>query len=118
MVSSTESPSATALELVKQIITLASGVLVLSATFIQQFSISNLGQLALLVMSWLFLIGAVLAGLQSISAIIRSQLNGDQTWATGRGRRIAMISKHSFVLGLTTFATFALLTLLLARDQS
>ncbi len=106
----------TALELVKQLITLASGVLVLSATFIQQFAIDHLWQILLLVVSWLLLVAAVLAGLETIDTIVFSQLNDDNDWAFGRGRRMASASKMCFVAGIFTFAAFAFLTLILVRD--
>lgn len=109
----TKGPAAeTALELMKQLITLSSGVLALSATFIGQFSSSSVVLWGLLVLAWLSLIAAVIAGLDSISAIVKSHLKPDEeNWSEGRGRRSASISKYSFVIGLVLFATFALLTM-------
>jgi len=104
-------PADTALELMKQLITLSSGVLALSATFIGEFATSSFILIALLAVSWFALVVAVLAGLETISAIVESRLSEDYDWSEGYGKRAAQLSKYSFVLGLGLFATFALVTL-------
>ncbi len=101
----------TALELMKQLITLSSGVLALSATFIGNFSTASVSLLTVLVAAWVFLTIAVLAGLETISAIVKSRLLPEYDWSRGRGLKTARVSKYSFVLGLALFAIFAFLTL-------
>ena len=104
-------PADTALELMKQLITLLSGVLALSATFISEFATSSFILIGMLGAAWLTLVVAVLAGLETISAIVKSRLSEDYDWSEGYGKRTAQLSKYSFVLGLFLFATFALVTL-------
>lgn len=101
-----------ALEFLKQLITLSSGVLALSATFIGQFKTTSLPLLCLLVLSWLLLASAVFLGLQAISTIVKSRVQGDTEWFYGTGQRYQAWSKALFVLGLLTFAVFALVNLL------
>ena len=102
----------TALELMKQLITLSSGVLVLSATFIDKFRWSSWWHLAVLVVSWLCLILAVLMGLETISAIVKTRLEPEEhDWSSGRGLNTARASKYGFVLGIGLFAFFAFLTM-------
>lgn len=104
----------TALELMKQLITLSSGVLALSAAFIGNFSTTLISLLFILVVAWMSLTIAVLAGIETISAIVKSRLLPEYDWSCGRGLTMARISKYSFVLGLALFAIFAFLTLLTA----
>lgn len=101
----------TALELMKQLITLSSGVLALSATFIGNFSTTRALYLSMLVAAWVSLTLAVLTGLETISAIVKSRLLPEYDWSCGRGLKTARISKYSFVVGLALFAIFAFLTL-------
>lgn len=101
----------TALVLMKQLITLSSGVLALSATFIGNFSTASVLFLTVLVAAWLFLILAVLAGLETISAIVKSRLFPAYDWSSGLSLITARVSKYSFVVGLALFAIFAFLTL-------
>lgn len=107
-----------ALELMKQLITLAAGVLALSATFIGDFPVRDRWLLALLGVAWLLLATAVLFGLETISAIVGSRLDPEQHWSKGYGKTAARVSKYSFVSGLTTFALFAFLMLLLDATGS
>jgi hypothetical protein len=100
-----------ALELMKQLITLASGVLALSATFIEKFGVIPRPALLLLGLSWLSLVLSVFFGLETISAIVKSRLNPTQLWSEGRGKHTAIVCKYSFVVGIFLFAGFAILTL-------
>ena len=104
----------TALKLMKQLITLSSGVLVLSATFIGNFSTASALLLIVLVVAWVLLTIAVLAGLETISAIVKSRLFPEHDWSRGRGQTTARFSKYCFVTGLAFFAIFAFLTLFTA----
>jgi hypothetical protein len=96
-----------ALELMKQIITLASGVVALSATFLEKLNIGTLPML-ILGLSWSALIVSILYGLQAISAIVKSRLNSTREWSRGRGQNFARTSKYAFVTGISLFALFAL----------
>lgn len=104
-----------ALELVKQLITLSSGVLALSATFIGQFRTESIFLQIVLMVSWISLALAVFFGLQTISAIVKSRLNSDFDWSTGEGKAYASASKYCFVAGLMFFAGFAFFSLVTAR---
>ena len=102
-----------ALELLKQLITLSSGVLALSATFIKEFASVPIYLIIVLIVAWACLIASILFGLQSISAIVKSRLNPDFDWSEGTGKWTAAASKYAFVAGISFFALFALLFLVL-----
>ena len=100
-----------ALELMKQLITLASGVIALSATFIEKFPTRWI-TLPVLAMSWLALLLCVFFSLQTISAIVKSRLAADAEWSKGSGQKYARSSKYAFLAGIFLFATFALASVL------
>ena len=101
-----------ALELMKQLITLSSGILALSATFIANLHTRSAPMLAVLVASWVCLVASVFFGLETISAIVQSRLAPDVAdWSTGVGRINAKVSKYTFVAGLFLFGLFAFLVL-------
>lgn len=101
-----------ALELIKHLITLSSGVLALSATFVTRITDrSGRWTLLLLGAAWLALTVSVVAGLQAISAIVKSRLDGNESWSTGYGKGAATASKYAFVVGLALVAAFAFTTL-------
>ena len=62
-----------ALELMKKLITLASGVVALSATFLEKME-ADFFHIALLGSSWIALVVSIFCGLQTISAIVKSRL--------------------------------------------
>ncbi len=97
-----------ALELMKQLITLSSGVLALSATFIEKLEPVGPWYVGALVFAWLALVVALIAALETISAIVKSRLKPEFDWSTGRGRRAASISKYSFVVGIALVAAVSL----------
>ncbi len=100
-------------ELMKQLITLASGVLALSATFVGRLGDVSVYLLILLAISWLALIISVFFGLQTLSAIVQTHLNPEESdWSRGYGRMSARISKYAFILGIALFAVFAFFSLL------
>lgn len=98
-------------DLLKQLITLAAGVLALSATFIEKIAPLPTPLLIVLAGSWLALITSVFCGLQTMSIMVKSKINSDDEWSKGRGRRYAQISKYGFVVGIALFAAFAMLLL-------
>lgn len=106
-----------ALELMKQLITLSSGVLALSATFVENFTTDSIAMLIVLLLAWLSLVVSVYSGLETISAIVKSRLLTDHDWSEGVGRRNATISKYAFISGLTFFAVFAFITLVVSEPS-
>lgn len=97
-----------ALELMKQLIALSSGVLALSATFIERLAPAGASYVAALLLGWVALIVALVAGLQTISAIVKSRLRPEYEWSTGYGQKAAAVSKYAFVLGIALVAAVAL----------
>jgi len=105
-------PADTAVELMKQLIALSSGVLIFSATFIEKFFTESIFLRFILGCAWFSLIIAVLGGIETISAIVKSRLSSDYDWSKGYGKKSALFSKYSFVLGLILFSIFAFSTLI------
>lgn len=102
-----QSAGQTALELLRQIIALSSGVLALSAAFIEKFSQRNPAMLVVLGVSWLCLVASVFCGLQAMSAMVKSISRPEFHWSRAHLRTYARASKYTFVLGLALFAIFA-----------
>jgi len=100
------------LELLKQLITLSSGVLALSAAFIENFLPESLVQILILIASWICLAISVYSGLQAMSAIVQSRLTPGLDWSQGLGQKYGSASKYFFVAGITIFAIFALVSFL------
>lgn len=106
-----------ALELMKQLITLASGVLALSATFVDKLKSIPVYLPLVLALSWCALVLSVFGGLQTISAIVKSRLDPEESdWSTGYGRIRARIAKYSFIVGISLFAVVAFGSLLEKRS--
>jgi hypothetical protein len=101
-----------ALEFLKQLITLSSGVLALSAAFIENFLPASLLQSIFLFTSWVCLALSIYFGLQAISEIVQSRLMPGLNWASGPGRRYAAASKNFFIVGIILFAVFAFISFL------
>jgi len=99
-----------ALELVKQLITLASGVLVLSATFIPNIKSFTIISLCFLLLSWIILICSIIYGIQTISAFVQDKLNDSHDWADGKGKKYAKICRNLFIIGISIFIFFAIST--------
>jgi hypothetical protein len=104
-----------ALEFLKQLITLSSGVLALSAAFIENFLPASLWQAIILFTAWVCLALSIYFGLQAISEIVQSRLMPGLPWANGPGRRYAAASKNFFVAGITLFAVFAFISFLFSN---
>jgi hypothetical protein len=107
-----------ALELLKQIITLASGVIALSAAFIDKFGTSQLSIIVILGMSWVSLLISISCGLQGMSAIVKSRLNLDNEWSKGKNQKYSRASKVAFVIGMCLFAVYALLLFIVKNLSS
>jgi hypothetical protein len=110
--------SEAALELMKQLITLSSGVLALSATFIDKIGTASMYLLIVLGTSWIVLLGSLFFGLQTISSIVKSRLTKDNEWSKGYGRTSARLSKYAFVVGIALFAVFAFLSFATAKEEA
>jgi hypothetical protein len=116
---STDDAAQVALEYIKQIITLASGILALSGTFIDKLVKTVSYQMALLPVAWILLLISVYCGLATISTIVKSKLKDDQNWAEGRGKQYATICKLTFVAGIAVFLVFVSWTLIIqARAEA
>ena|SRR6266404_4429324 len=100
-------PDEAALELMKQLITLSAGVLALSATFIDKLPKAPSYMLTVLVLSWLALVFSLYCGLKTISAIVKSRLDGNQDWSKGDGKIYALCCEYGFVSGIVIFVLFA-----------
>ncbi|NIM94970.1 MAG: hypothetical protein GTO18_14815 [Anaerolineales bacterium] len=100
-----------ALELMKQLITLSSGVLALSATFIAATTTEVSAYFIILLLAWICLAGSLFFSLQTVSVIINSRLDSDIDWSMGAGRIYAALSKYLFFGGLVLFAIFAFISL-------
>lgn len=101
-----------ALEFLKQLITLSSGVLALSAAFIENFFPASLLQSMFLFTSWVCLALSIYFGLQAISEIVQSRLMPGLSWSDGPGRKYAAASKNFFITGIILFAVFAFISFL------
>jgi hypothetical protein len=107
-----------AIELVKQLITLAAGVLALSATFLEKVGSLSHTVLVFLAFAWLALVISVFGGLQAMSAIVKSRLDKNTDWSKGSGKKYASLSKYGFLLGILLFAAFAFILLATPSSQS
>jgi hypothetical protein len=95
------------LDLIKQMITLSSGVLALSATFIEKFATPRLNLIGLLAVAWLLLLLAVYAGVQAMSAMVQVWAHPEFDWVRDQLIRYARTSKYCFAVGIACFAVFA-----------
>jgi len=96
-----------AVEYLKQIITLSSGILALSATFLANGAMSSWHEFIFLLLAWTALALAVFFSLQTISAIIKSGINTDFAWHENPGKRTASMAKYTFIAGLVLFVIAA-----------
>jgi hypothetical protein len=99
-----------ALEWVKQVITLASGIVALSATFLEKITTNINWTLILLIMSWGCFIASVMTGLETISTIAKSHLDDNNDWSIDSGYRYAKACKILFIVGFCLFCLFASLS--------
>jgi hypothetical protein len=106
-----------ALELMKQLITLSSGVLALGAAFIDKLPKTPAYFLSFLFISWVALIISLIFGLKTISAIVKSRLDCDDQWSRGKGRTFGRVSQYSFLVGIGFFAAFAFISLALPSNK-
>lgn len=102
--------SNTAVDYLKQLITLASGVLVFSAAFIGDFKAHGFWSYLSLGTSWMLLCLCLVCGLWSMAIIVKSSIDENDNWAEGRGRTLSRISRVSFAIALFTFAVFAFIS--------
>lgn len=98
-----------ALELMKQLITLSSGILALSAAFLDKFRVPHAWEYSPLILSWVLLIISLIAALNVISAMVQSRLTPEREWHKGWPKTVGRISKVTFVSGVCSFGLFALL---------
>jgi hypothetical protein len=106
-----EKASDVALEWVKQIITLSSGIVALSATFLTRITSFSSWILIILILSWGCFIASILTGLETISIIVKSHLDGNNNWNEDEGKAYAKACKYLFVSGIIVFCIFAIFTI-------
>lgn len=98
----------TALELLKQIITLSAATLALSATFLEKFPIASKLHLVTLGIAWVSLVVSLVCALQAISSMIQRLRRPELgNWAGGSTQLHAWWAKCLFVVGLCFLAAFA-----------
>lgn len=96
-----------ALEYVKQLLTLASAVLVVSAIFVSRVSAKGIaGELAILA-AWFFLLISLICGIVFITAVVASRINDDDKWAESTPKRFSRASFRSFSVAIAFFVFFA-----------
>lgn len=95
-----------ALELLKQLIALSSGLIAVGAAFAEKLLTRERIDF-LLAVSWGLLAVSILAALGSMAAIVKSRLRPEFPWDTGIGMRMARVSRMAFVGGVLCFGTFA-----------
>jgi hypothetical protein len=106
-----------ALELVKQLIALASGVLALTAAFLDKLPKVPLCFLLCLFLAWAALMLSIFCGIKTISAIVKSRLNSNVEWSEGKGKQFAQWCHYSFLAGIGLFAIFAFLSFAFFRPK-
>jgi hypothetical protein len=97
-----------AIDLVKQLITLASGVLALSATFLPNVKNLSVVGSVILLLAWLTLITSIICGIQSISNFIPDIKDNTQDWIEGKSQKYAKCCKILFILGIVLIIGFAI----------
>jgi hypothetical protein len=95
-----------ALELFKQLIALASGLIAVGAAFAEKLLTAEWIDF-LLATSWSLLAISILAALHSMAAIVKSRLRPEFSWERGIGQRMAWVSRFTFVAGVVCFGAFA-----------
>jgi len=95
------------LEWLRQLITLSSGIIAFSGTFVPLVSTEPRWPLLLLGVSWLLFIATIVSCLEVVSAITFSRIHNNDSWTKGTAHNMALIAKWSFISGITLFVIFA-----------
>ena len=106
-----------ALEWSKQLMALATGSLVLSATFLKDLFGNGVGWIPLLLVSWFFFIVCILFGMLFMGALCslvdaggKASIYSQPAWV------LALIHFGSFALAMIAFTVFAALNLIAAHS--
>jgi len=110
-----KSASDAALEFAKHLITLSSGVVALSATFVSRLTDAQWWSVVPLLLAWLSLTASVFGGLKTLSLVIKSRLLNTNDWSKNPGERWARLSRWAFLAGVVLFAVFATTVLIAER---
>jgi hypothetical protein len=102
-----------ALEWLKQIITLSSGIIIFSGTLVGTIVDKPNWSFYILGLSWLLFLPAIIFSLETISTIISSRIHDDTSWTQGAGRRMGAITKICFVGGIILFVIFATINIII-----
>jgi hypothetical protein len=106
----------TALELLKQLITLAAATLALSATFLEKLPPISLWHIGLVALSWTCLVSSLICALHAISSMIQRLRRPELgNWAEGSTKTFARWARLLFVVGLGALAAFAVAVALVRR---
>src|SRR5690349_3484611 len=89
-----------ATDLVKQLITLSTGVLTLTLAFYTDFLQTSSGPTTLMVASWIVLVVSILAGIVGLMGLTGSLASGSQTILTLQQQIFPAIQFILFVLGM------------------
>ncbi len=95
----------------KQIITLSTGSIVLTATFLDKIVGDSLSYKGYLICSWVSFSLAIVFGLLVLGAIIRNSNNNECDVYKNNTRWLSLFQYFSFLIGLVAFWIFALLNL-------
>ena len=97
----------TALELIKQIISLSAGIIALSGTFLKDMLKQVTPTIYLLFLSWFVLILSIVFGLNTISIMVTSTLSDNLNWYKDEGKYSGRACRWLFVAGIIFFMIFA-----------
>lgn len=111
-VNKTDDAYEVALEWLKQIITLSSGFIVLSATFISSVFKQLNWSIWFLIGSWLSFLVSIIFSLETISVITQSRIDSNKEWSMGRGKTYAKVAKWFFISGILIFIIFTIFNFL------
>jgi hypothetical protein len=101
-----------AVEWVKQLITLSSGIIAVSAAFLYQVKDLSWYFFIPLVISWGLLLISIIYGLNTISGIVGFHLDNLHDWSEGTCKTNAIICKHAFISGICFFVIFGLIIII------
>ena len=108
-----------ALEWSKQLMALATGSLVLSATFLKDLFGNSVGWIPLLIVSWFFFIACIVFGMLFMGALcsLADADSGEKASIYSQpALALALIHFCSFALAMTTFTVFSALNLIAAHS--
>jgi hypothetical protein len=104
--SSTERAQTSTQDFIKLIISLASGVIALSATFVPKFSDHSPITMGILFVSWLLFAASIFFGIRTLTILTRCIMNGTELW-WNQIVRTARLCWWCFLIGIGALIIFA-----------